>query len=194
MPTIYRLLGLAASRGERIALVAATGAFLFIPKVLRDPNGPIYFDELAHWRQSETLSSTGQLFTPNSIVHFAQFFPGLDSVDVALHRLTGLSTFASATAMLAVVHVAALLGVFRLGERVLGSARLGRARRARLRPEFELHVLRLAVLVRVAGIPLLHLVGRVCGRGARAAPRRSTARLGRRRARLRDARASSRTT
>ena len=125
MPTTYRMLGLAASRGERIALVAATGAFLFIPKVLRDPNGPIYFDELAHWRQSENLSSTGHLFTPNSIVHFAQFFPGLDSVDVALHRLTGLSTFASATAMLAVVHVVALLGVFRLGERVLGSARLG---------------------------------------------------------------------
>ena len=125
VPTAYRLLGFAASRGERMALVAATGGFLFIPKVLRDPNGPVYFDELAHWRQSEDLRITGELFTPNSIVHFAQFFPGLDSVDVALHRLTGLSTFATGTAMLAVVHVAALLGVFRLGERILGSARLG---------------------------------------------------------------------
>src|SRR4051812_6712740 len=59
LPTTYRLLGFAASRGERIALVAATGAFLFIPKVLRDPHGPLYLDEVAHWRQSENLRATG---------------------------------------------------------------------------------------------------------------------------------------
>src|SRR3954464_2918899 len=62
VPTTYRLLGFAASRGERIALVAATGAFLFIPKVLRAPDGPVYFDELAHWRQTETISESGRLF------------------------------------------------------------------------------------------------------------------------------------
>jgi Family of unknown function (DUF6541) len=125
VPATYRLLGFVASRGERIALVAATGAFLFIPKVLRAPDGPVYFDELAHWRQTESISQSGRLFEPNSIVHFAQFFPGLDSVDLALQRMTGLSTFAAGTAMLAMAHVVALLGVFRLGERVLGSPRLG---------------------------------------------------------------------
>jgi hypothetical protein len=125
IPTAYRLLGFAASRGERMILVAASGAFLFVPKVLRDPNGPVYFDELAHWRQSEVVAGTGRLFEPNPIVHFAQLFPGLDSVDVALQRMTGLSTFGAAIALLATAHVVALLGVFRLGERVLGSARLG---------------------------------------------------------------------
>ena len=123
-PAAYRLLGLAATRGERLALVAIAGPFLFLPKVLRDPRNPLYYDELAHWRQSEAISRTGALFQPNPIVHVAEYFPGLDSVDVALSRMTGLSTFAAGMAMLATAHLIALLGVFRLAERVLGSARL----------------------------------------------------------------------
>ena len=79
--------GCSASRHRAvsgIALVAATGAFLFIPKVLRDPQRPDLLRRarpLAAERDPQQRPAGSS--TPNSIVHFAQFFPGLDSVDVA---------------------------------------------------------------------------------------------------------------
>ena len=59
------------------------------------------------------------------MVHFAQYFPGLHSLTVALQDVTGLSTLVIATTILAVAHAVALLGVYKLAEMISGSARTG---------------------------------------------------------------------
>src|SRR4051812_25103020 len=62
VPAAIFLLGTRGVRAERQAVVAALGVFLFLPKLLRSPGRPVYYDELAHWRQSELVHRTGELF------------------------------------------------------------------------------------------------------------------------------------
>jgi hypothetical protein len=119
-PVIIRILGPAASARERYALLVALGVFLFIPKYLRDPSMPLFHDELAHWRATETLLATGTAFHPNYIIYVIGEFPGLHALAAALVLLTGLSLWHTATALLAVLHVLALLGIVDLTRTVSG--------------------------------------------------------------------------
>lgn len=121
-PVCLRLCDSTVRRGERLALLAATGLFSFLPKYLRTPDGPLFHDELAHWRQAELMFSTGRLFLPNPSVYISQFFPGLQTMTVALRHLTGLSTFQVASILIVSTHAAALFGIFALVERLTGSA------------------------------------------------------------------------
>ena len=124
VPAAVFLLGSGGRRAERQAVVAALGFFLFLPKLLRSPGRPVYYDELAHWRQSELIHRTGELFQPNPIVHFAQYFPGLHGLTVTLQDVTGLSTLVIATVILAVSHAMALVGVYKLAELISGNGRV----------------------------------------------------------------------
>src|SRR4051794_30117599 len=123
LPAAAFLLGARGVKAQRQAVVAALGVFLFLPKLLRSPSRPVSYDELAHWRQSELIHRTGELFQPNPIVHFAQYFPGLHGLTVTLQDVTGLSTLVIATTILAVGHAIALVGVYKLAEMIAGSAR-----------------------------------------------------------------------
>jgi hypothetical protein len=93
VPAGLRLCGGAASRIERLALIAVDGVFNYLPKYLRTPGYLLFHDELAHWRQSELAFASGRLFLPNPTVYISQYFPGLQGMTVALRDLTGLSTF-----------------------------------------------------------------------------------------------------
>jgi hypothetical protein len=124
VPAAVFLLGTRGVRAQRQAVVAALGVFLFLPKLLRSPGRPVYYDELAHWRQSEIVHRTGELFQPNPIVHFAQYFPGLHGLTVTLQDVTGLSTLVIATTILAMSHAIALVGVYKLADMISGNARI----------------------------------------------------------------------
>jgi len=118
VPAILRLSGTGASRNERLAILAAVGLFDFLPKFLRGPSGPLFYDELAHWRQSEVIYQTGVPFQPNPTVGIVQFFPGLHTLTVALRELSGVPTFQLSVALLALLHALALLGIFLLAEQL----------------------------------------------------------------------------
>jgi hypothetical protein len=124
LPASIRLLSADAVVSERVALVATLGLFTFLPKYLRTPTGPLYHDEFAHWRQVEAIVGDGRVFHPNPTIDIIEYFPGLHTLTAALRELTGLSTFATGTIVLAVLHSAALVGVFLLADAVLRSSRL----------------------------------------------------------------------
>jgi hypothetical protein len=125
VPAAIRIASSAASRGERLFLVATVGLFEFLPKLLRDPSSPLYSDELAHWRQAEVVRHTGKLFAANPLIWVIQGFPGLHAVTAALGELSGLSTWSTAEVLLGALHVLTLVGVFLIGERVGKSVRVG---------------------------------------------------------------------
>jgi hypothetical protein len=110
--------------GQVVALVAIS-LFLQVPKILRDPGGPLFHDELAHWRQLVDIGAAGHLFVPSSIIPIIQHFPGLHIVALTIERATGLSAWSAATAVLLITHVVGLVGVFLIVERVTGRARVG---------------------------------------------------------------------
>jgi len=124
VPVLLRLCAARVTRGERLALVVATGLFDYLPKYLRGPGSPLYHDELAHWRQSEVTYATGQLFQPNPTIPILRSFPGLHALTVALRDLTGLGTFDTGVILPGLLHVVALLGIFVLAEQVTLSARV----------------------------------------------------------------------
>ena len=123
LPLAHRMCGQATPRGERLALLAALAIFDSLPKLLRSPDHLLFYDELAHWRQAEVLLWSGQLFRPNPLVPILQAFPGLHALTASLCDLTGLSPFQVAIGLLFALHLSALLGVFALGEAILGSSR-----------------------------------------------------------------------
>ncbi len=121
VPVVRRLATAEASASERVTLLAGTGLFLSLPKLLRNPRQPVFYDELAHWTQVERLHETGELFRPNPAVRVLPSYPGLHTVTDGIRHLTGLSTWQTAVLLLTVLHVVGLIGAFVLVRRVTGS-------------------------------------------------------------------------
>jgi len=124
VPATLRLCDAVTARGERLAIVAATGLFFYLPKFLRNPTAPLFQDELAHWHQAETVYHTGQPFAPNPIISIIGSFPGLPTLTAALHDLSGLSTVRVGLVILLALHAISLIGIFVLAERCTGSPRV----------------------------------------------------------------------
>ena len=99
--------------------LSALAAFGTLPKLFRTPSGPLYFDELAHWRQADDLAITGVVGAQNTMVKAIPDFPGLHDLTASLTQATGLSTWSVAVAVVIACHVLGLLGVFTLVTTVL---------------------------------------------------------------------------
>src|SRR6266566_3869492 len=61
----------------RLGWLATYALFTYLPKLLRNPGGPLYHDEIAHWRQTVGIATTGHLFEPNATIGIISRFPGL---------------------------------------------------------------------------------------------------------------------
>jgi hypothetical protein len=123
-PAIRRVVGADTPQAQRLALLIGIGLITFLPKYLRDPSGPLFHDELAHWREIHDSIAAGHLMQPNPIIPIIQHFPGLHAAVIALQHLTGASTFAAGEGLLLGLHVGALLGVYEVARRVLRNQRL----------------------------------------------------------------------
>jgi hypothetical protein len=123
VPLACRLTLAQASRSERLALVTAAGLFAFIPKFLRDPTSPLFYDEVIHWHEAQLIFQVGHPFVTSSLLPIIRFYPGLEELTASVQNLTGLSTFEVATILMWLVHVLALVGVFVLVERITRSSR-----------------------------------------------------------------------
>jgi hypothetical protein len=100
---------------ERLAMAIALGLALYGVKLLANPAGLTYFDELSHARTALDIANTGQLLHENPLLPISPYFPGLEIVAVSLSKLTGLSLFASGVTAIGVgrvILVAALYALF----------------------------------------------------------------------------------
>jgi hypothetical protein len=125
VPALVWLLRPATGRGARVAIVAATGAFDYLPKYFRDPTYPLFHDELLHSRQLAHVVATGAPFQPSPTLAIVRFFPGLHTATAALEQATGAPAWVTQTALLLALHVIALVGVFLFAEEITRSARIG---------------------------------------------------------------------
>lgn len=123
MPIALRLLSVSASREERLALALLLGGMLYLVKVIYNPTEFTLHDELATWRQTSDLISTGHPLSQNPLVTGYSGFPGLELLTAALTQLTGLSIFTSGLVVIGVARVALMLALFLFLERASGSTR-----------------------------------------------------------------------
>ncbi|HEX4720987.1 MAG TPA: hypothetical protein VH333_00630, partial [Pseudonocardiaceae bacterium] len=114
-----------ASDRVRLGWLAAYALFTYVPKLLRNPTGPLYHDEIAHWRQTVGIATTGHLFEPNATIGIISRFPGLHIVVATISKATGLSVWQAALVVLVLAHVLTVLGTAMLGESLFGSVRAG---------------------------------------------------------------------
>jgi hypothetical protein len=109
----------------RVAALSALGLWDFVPKLIRNPSGPLFSDEIAHWRATVDVSTTGHAFVSSSLIPIIGSFPGEQSLVAAFHDVTGLSVWTCGEVVLALIHSAALIGVYALATRLTGSTRAG---------------------------------------------------------------------
>jgi hypothetical protein len=124
VPIVLRLALPAARRGERIGLVALLGLTLYLVKVLRDPFGFTFADELVHAPNADAILRTHHLFHANAILDATPYYPGLESVTAALSSLTGLGVFGSGLVVVGAARILIVLALFLLVERLASSARV----------------------------------------------------------------------
>lgn len=120
-PAARRLANPFVVESERLSILVAAAMFTYLPKFLRNPRGPVFYDEIAHWTQSERLMQTGDLYRANPAVRVLPSYPGLHTLTVGLRQLTGLSTWHVAIVLIAVLHVVSTIGVFILVRRLMRS-------------------------------------------------------------------------
>jgi hypothetical protein len=112
-----------ASGSARTIAVLSLGVVSFVPKFLRDPYGPLYHDELAHYRAVQDLLSSHVLFVRNPTVRIAGDFPGVHIATATIHGLTGLPVWAAATLLVLAAHTACLVAILSLGRFLLPDPR-----------------------------------------------------------------------
>jgi hypothetical protein len=109
---------------ERLGMVVALGLALYGIKLLANPAGLTYFDELSHARTALDLSHTGHLLHDNPLLPISPYFPGLEIVAVSLSKLTGLSLFASGLSVIGIGRLVLLTGIYALFLEASGSPRI----------------------------------------------------------------------
>ncbi|MFC7527398.1 DUF6541 family protein [Actinoplanes sp. GCM10030250] len=111
----------------RLAVLVGYACFTYLPKLLRNPTGPLYHDEYAHWGQSHDILLDGRLFEQNPIVRVIGDYPGLHATVASFAALTGLTVWHAALLILILAHVLMALGVAALAGQLWPDPRIGAA-------------------------------------------------------------------
>ncbi|BBH64017.1 hypothetical protein ACTI_07020 [Actinoplanes sp. OR16] len=111
LPAAYFAVRRNARPLTRLAVLIGYGCFTYLPKLLRNPSGPLYHDEYAHWGQAHDILLDGRLFEQNPIVRVIGDYPGLHATVSSLAALTGLTVWHAALLLLVTAHVLVLLGI-----------------------------------------------------------------------------------
>jgi hypothetical protein len=99
---------------QRLGMAIALGLALYGVKLLANPTGFTYFDELSHVRTAIDIANSGHLLHENPLLPISPYFPGLEIVTVSLSKLTGLSLFASGLAAIGVSHLILMSALYAL--------------------------------------------------------------------------------
>lgn len=118
-PLLATILNPAVTDRVRTWALVGLGLFVYVPKVARSPHFPALYDEKLHFGQASAIDATGALFgVSNPVVPAIEHYPGLHALLVGGHRLTGASYYHVGLVLVALAHVAALLGVRALARRM----------------------------------------------------------------------------
>ncbi len=120
-PAARRLANPFVTESERLSILVAVALFTYLPKFLRNPQRPVFYDEIAHWTQVERIVQTGDLYRANPAVRVLPSYPGLHTLTAGLRELTGLSTWQVGVILIAVLHVVSTIGIFVLVRRLMAS-------------------------------------------------------------------------
>jgi hypothetical protein len=118
MPVVALIAHSSTSGATRSAALVLFGIVTFLPKLLRNPTGPDFHDEYAHWRATYDILSSGKLFEPVPVIPILQDYPGLHIATAWVVHFTGLGIWPSGTILLVIVHLAGLLGIVALARSV----------------------------------------------------------------------------
>lgn len=124
LPVVARLLSNGASRGERLGLVLMLGIAMYLVKVLRNPTGFGFHDELLHWSTADDIITSGHLFGESPMLVVSPLYPGLEVVTAALAQLSGLDIFGAGIVVVGAARVVLVLALYLLFEGVTQSARV----------------------------------------------------------------------
>ncbi|MEV6299021.1 hypothetical protein AB0M02_06410 [Actinoplanes sp. NPDC051861] len=127
LPAAFWAVRLGTPARLRLAVLVGYACFTYLPKLLRNPTGPLYHDEYAHWGQSHDILLDGRLFEQNPIVRVIGDYPGLHATVASLAALTGLTVWHAALLVLILAHVLVLLGVAALAGQLWPDPRVGAA-------------------------------------------------------------------
>jgi hypothetical protein len=125
VPAAVKLTATRTPDTGRLALLLLVGALTAMPKFLRNPTGPRYHDEYAHWREAVDVLLSGRLFPSNSTIPIVEFFPGTSALTAVSHSFTGLSVWLAGIAVVFTMHAMGLFAVYVIGARLLDSGRAG---------------------------------------------------------------------
>ncbi|MEY2513482.1 MAG: hypothetical protein QOJ89_840 [bacterium] len=126
-PALMRMLAPSTGRSERILLIGMTALLLYWTKVLYDPTGLAFPDELHHLANTERLVDSGRLYENNSLLPVTADYPGLSIVTAALSLLSGIGLFTSALLVIGAAKVLSCVALYLVFERLSGSARIAGA-------------------------------------------------------------------
>jgi hypothetical protein len=124
-PVAARLVGVHVERAQRLTALVLFGVLTLMPKFLRNPAGPAYHDEYAHWREALDVTTSGALFEPNATIPIVEFFPGTSALTATAQSFSGLSIWSAALLVVLITHLLGLFAVYLLGEALLSSGRAG---------------------------------------------------------------------
>lgn len=97
-------------------MFALVGLALFgtLPKLLRNPTGPLSSDEFAHMRQIIEAFLRGDVGHASYLVPIAGEFPGLHQAVSAIAHMTGLPLWTVALGVIILAHLLSVLGAYQL--------------------------------------------------------------------------------
>lgn len=125
LPAAGAMIARSSSSSRRFLALCLLAYVTAVPKFLRNPGGPLYHDEYAHWRQAMDVAATGTLGVPNDIIPIVEFYPGTSALTVVLSQLTGMSIWTAGLVIVAVTHFLALIAVLLVIGMILRSVRAG---------------------------------------------------------------------
>jgi hypothetical protein len=124
-PSAWRVTTSSATRTERIVLVVLVGLALYAVKIVHDPFGFTFADELVHQHNTNEILRTGSLFGDNSILPITSLYPGLEALTAALAAVTGMTTFSAGLIVVGAARVMIMLAIYLLVENLSSSTRAG---------------------------------------------------------------------
>lgn len=123
-PVSLRMLWPTVSRRERLGLIVALTAGLYMLRLLNAPAGFTGFDEFLHWRTANDILTTKHLFSVNSLLPVSPLYPGLEIATSAVAGLSGLSVFDAGILLIGVVRLMFVVALFLFFERISKSGRI----------------------------------------------------------------------
>ena len=122
-PALVRVLLSSTGARERLTLAFAVPVVLELSRLVLSPTYFVNHDELLHSNTLRLIDESSHLYGMNPLLPVSSFYPGLEIVTDAIHRVTGLSAFASAWIVLLIARMIMTLAVIGLIRMVTRSSR-----------------------------------------------------------------------